>query len=264
MCENWSGIIVDDHETVMPVPWKKKFGIKYCYEVPFMQQFGFFSEKKTVLAGSLFASLTQVWKYGDYSFNFQNKVQFPDAESCANFIIDLSQSYELIAAKYNMYLRNYLKKESLGFFTYGPGADFDRPIQLYKKHYRERIPHVKDKDFDNFRSLCTRLQANDQLLVREVTDPKKCLLASALILKDDKRLYNIINIITEEGRKVEANHLLYDQLFREFAGSGLIFDFEGSDLSGVKFFYEKFGPQNQPYTKIRFNHLPFPVRFFKR
>jgi hypothetical protein len=106
------------------------------------------------------------------------------------------------------------------------------------------------------------LWAKRQVLIRKVTDRENTLLALVLMLKDDKRLYNIINVITEEGRKIESNHFLYDQVLSEFAGSGLTFDFEGSDLPGVKFFYEKFGATNQPYSKIRFNHLPFPFRFF--
>ena len=46
ICENWSGIILNDYEAVMPVPWKKKFGIIYCYEVPFIQQLGWFSNNE--------------------------------------------------------------------------------------------------------------------------------------------------------------------------------------------------------------------------
>jgi len=73
-----------------------------------------------------------------------------------------------------------------------------------------------------------------------------------------------MNSTTAAGRKTEANHFLFDNIFKEFAGSQLIFDFEGSDIAGVKSFYEKFGVINQLYYKLHFNHLPFPLNKLKR
>lgn len=263
MCENWIGLIMNDYETVMPVPWKKKFGIVYAYAVPFVQQLGFFPGQNKQENDLLSEKFFQLFKYGDYSFNFQNNIQLPQQQCCTNLIIDLSLSYENISANYNTYLWNYLKKFLTEKLIYGPGTDVDNAVHLYKQYYGDRFAHVKDRDFKNFGSLCNMLVEKEQVLIRKVTDQENSLLALVLILKDDKRLYNIINVITEEGRKIEANHFLYDQLLKEFASGNLIFDFEGSDLPGVKFFYEKFGAINQPYSKISFNRLPFLFRFLK-
>ena len=264
MCENWSGIVVNDYETVMPIPWRKKFGIVYTYDVPFIQQLGIFSGQNIEEAGLLLNKFLQLFKYGDYSFNFQNRIQFTQQKSCTNFIIDTSFSYDGIAANYNVYLRNFLKRSSIEQLICQPSTDIDEAVNLYKQYYRDRVKHVKDKDFDNFISLCKMLPAMNQVLIRKVTDRENSLLALVLMLKDDKRIYNMINVVTEAGRRIEANHFLYDQVLREFAGSGMVFDFEGSDLSGVKFFYEKFGAINQPYSRIHFNRLPFPFIFFKK
>ena len=46
MAENWDAIIMNDYEAVMPLTWKKKFGIKYLYQPAFIQQGGIFSRKK--------------------------------------------------------------------------------------------------------------------------------------------------------------------------------------------------------------------------
>jgi hypothetical protein len=72
-----------------------------------------------------------------------------------------------------------------------------------------------------------------------------------------------MNCTTLEGRKTEANHFLFDSILKEFAGSSLLFDFEGSDISGVKNFYEKFGTTNQPYCKLHFNNLPKVIKWIK-
>jgi hypothetical protein len=32
MAENWSALVSDDYQYVMPLTWNKKFGIKYLYQ----------------------------------------------------------------------------------------------------------------------------------------------------------------------------------------------------------------------------------------
>ena len=90
------------------------------------------------------------------------------------------------------------------------------------------------------------------------------IVAAALLLKDNKRIYNIMNVVTEEGRKKEANYFLMNNIIQEFAGTELIFDLEGSDLPGVKSFYQKFGAINQPYFHWHFNDLPWYIKLVKK
>jgi hypothetical protein len=54
------------------------------------------------------------------------------------------------------------------------------------------------------------------------------------------------------------------EILKEFSGRNLLFDFEGSDLPGVKEFYECFGPIDQPYFHYHFNDLPFPLNLVKK
>ena len=68
----------------------------------------------------------------------------------------------------------------------------------------------------------------------------------------------------DAGRKTGANHLLFDNIIREYSGKNLILDFEGSDIGGIKSFYKKFGAVNQPYFTWHFNKLPWPLRLFKQ
>lgn len=46
MAVNWDGLVLGDYEAVMPLTWKKKWGIKYLYQPAFFQQGGIFSSKK--------------------------------------------------------------------------------------------------------------------------------------------------------------------------------------------------------------------------
>jgi hypothetical protein len=46
LADHWPGIVLNDYEMVMPVAWRKKLGIRYCYHVPFIQQFGYICVEK--------------------------------------------------------------------------------------------------------------------------------------------------------------------------------------------------------------------------
>jgi len=63
-----------------------------------------------------------------------------------------------------------------------------------------------------------------------------------------------LNATTEDGRKSAANHFLIDQLIREFCEEEWLLDFEGSDLEGVKHFYQSFIP---PINLLPLPHQPF-------
>lgn len=261
MADNWSGIAVNGYEAVMPVPWKKKFGIRYCYDVPFIQQLGIFSASNTNYEALFLQQLFSFCKYGDHNFNYSNNVK---ANSKTNCIIDLSSGYENIFNNYKDDLVNNIKKASKQELVYTKSSDYKNAIDIYKTTYGNRLTNTIETDYKNFETLCDHLHQQEKLLVRSVTNTSNKLLSVALFIKDDHRIYNIMNSTFEAGRKTEANHFLLDQVIKEFAGSNLIFDFEGSDIPGIKSFYEKFGAINQPYYSLHFNKLSPLIRWIKK
>lgn len=262
VADNWDGIVLNDYEVVMPVPWRKKAGIRYCYDVPFVQQLGYFSSSSAekyhaLLIDQLFAFC----KYGNYNFNYKNR--FESAKSCTNYILELATGYEKINERYNDDLLNNLKKAMKQSFIYREES-YEIAIDMYKELYGKRLPALMEKDYENFKKLCSYLIQQGDIVVRKVSNMNNDLLAVALLLKDRHRLYNLMNSTTDAGKKTGANYFLYDQVFSEFASSNFLFDFEGSDIPGVKSFYEKFGAVNQPYYRLHFNRLPFPLKLLKR
>jgi len=262
MSDNWSGIIVNDHEIVMPICWRKKFGIKYLYDVPFIQQLGWYSKKDAENETALLKVLFKFFKYGDYSFNYKNKISEKNF-LCTNYVLHLSQMHEEIQKNYSADLHNNLKKAAKENFIYA-NENIDAAIELHKTLYNQRFQHVSENDFSNFLKLAKFLEKEKNAFARKISNHKNEILSIALLLKDEKRIYNLMNSTTEIGRKNSANHFLFDNILKEFSGTNLIFDFEGSDIEGIKNFYENFGAVNQPYAKMHFNHLPFPLKLLKR
>ncbi len=265
MCDNWNGIVVNDYEAVMPLPWRKKLAVRYTYHVPFIQQLGWIGKIDSKLVKEFVKLLFSFCKYGEYAFNYSNNIlpHTPNSELRNNFIIDLNHEYKFIKSNYKADLNYNLKKADKENLQYKSGS-IDEAILLFQSLYGKKLPNIRKADFKNFKKFCASPDANYSVIVRSVSDANEHLLAIALLLKDNKRLYNVMNSTTNEGRKTEANHFLFDCILQEFAEHKLILDLEGSDVPGIQIFYQKFGAVNQPYYKLHFNNLPLPWRLLKR
>ena len=264
MTDNWHGIIVNDYNCVMPVPWRKKLGIRYSYDVAFVPQLGWFSKELFLTTDILTAKLFEFVKYGDYTFNYSNKI--PAGNTLTkhhNYILDLSSGYEMLEKKFSSDVRTNIRNAHKNDFSYSV-CEVTEPVDVFIKLYNQRLQHITDDDYKKFKSLTNTLQKKTKAFARKVLSSSGELLSTILIFKDDTRLYNIMNSTTAAGKKMDANYFLLTELWKEFEGQQLIFDFEGSDIPGVKKFYEKFGSINHPYSMLHFNHLPFPLNILKR
>lgn len=265
MADNWSGIVMGDYEAVMPVPWRKKWGIRYTYDVPFIQQLGWFCQSNNCNVEQLLHRLFKFVRYGSYSFNFYNKLNNNNLISNNNFLINLAAPYTHIQSHYKTDAVNNLKKASRNNLIIQP-CGIDVAIKMYKNEYQPRLLNTKEKDYQHFAALCNALEEQQMVFGRQVFDEaQNQILSTGLFLRDNRRIYNLMNTTTEQGKLKSANHVLIDSVLKEFAGTGLLFDFEGSDIPGIKQFYEKFGAINQPYPRLqKYNLLPFPASLLKR
>lgn len=260
LADNWTGIVLNDYEQVMPVGWRRKFGIRYSYEIPFLQQLGIFCGKKISEEKPFLEALFSVCRYGYYPFNFDNSIG--GTRSFVNFILPLDGSYEDLSKGFSTDVLQNIRRATANEPDYEKG-EIDEAFYYYKKLYGKQTG-ITDEQFEKFRKLCVFIGENDKIIVRKVSSAGGSLLAIALLPVDSKRMYNVMNSTLPEGKTSEANYYLLSRLWMEFEGTGMTFDFEGSDIPGVKEFYRKFGGINQPYHKLHFNHLPWPVRLLRK
>jgi len=264
MADHWHGLILDDYESVLPLPWRKKYGIRYLYTPAFMQQLGLIGAQ-TIDADTLIQTVYSFASYGDYLFNFTNHSieNFLTCKNNNNYILDLSAGYDSINNQYKTNLLRNLNRAPSGNLQYSASENIHTAIDLHQQLQAKNIPHITVDDYDRFKKLVLLLQEQEQSIIRAVKNKTGDILSVALLLKDHRRIYNIINATTEEGKNTNANHFLMDQIIQEFAGLNLILDFEGSNIPGVKNFYEMFAAINQPYFHWHFNKLPWPLTLLK-
>lgn len=264
MCENWEAFIIDDYSCIMGLPWKKKAGIKYAYAAPFVQQLGVIGNHQTVSYQDLVGEIKKTFKYGDIFFNYSNFPPLAPIVQNTNFVLDIHKSYDELEQNFSTDLKKNLKQARKNKLFVSADYSFEMAIQLFRKYYQARMPYVTEDSYKKFTRLCNALYKKQMVLTRAVLNNEKEILAIALLLKDNKRIYNLMNTTTMPGRKLKANHFLINEIIKEFSHTNLLFDFEGSDLAGVKEFYQNFGPANQPYFHYHFNFLPFPLNLAKK
>ena len=264
LADNWHGIVLNDYDCIMPVPWRKKMGIRYCYDVPFIQQLGYFSTTKNIDHHALLDILFKFIKYGHYNFNYNNTAiaDLQKIKRTTNFIIELTDK-ETITNNFTKGFRQSLQNATGNDLTYLT-ASHDEAIEMYRNLFKHHLESITATDYNNLLQLAGILAPQNKCIARKIINKAGVTISIALLLKDEKRLYNIINATNEEGRKTEANYFLYSQLFFEFAGKGLLFDLEGSELPGVKSFYKKMGARDQPYYRMHINKLSFPLNLIRR
>jgi hypothetical protein len=272
----WDALILGDYQAVMPLTWKKKWGVRYLYQPPFTQQLGIFSPHPIPpsLVETFLAGLRRHFRFAEIFLNYGN----PHAtlKACTNFILPLDKAYQHIAGNYKKDLVHNLSVAARSPLRYVKDFDLQTSLSLYQQLYQERTPHVKAQDYRNFEKLCVFLQDKGRdevrdeerdkgrLLVRAATDEGGQPLALAVLPTIAGRMHLLQSTTLPLGRQAEANHFLLDSLVREMADSRRILDFEGSDLPGIAHFYANFGARDQPYFFYRYNGLPWPFRLLRR
>jgi len=262
MAVDWDALVLGDYQMVMPLTWRKKWGMRYLYQPSFTQQLGIFSastiDKETIDA--FISSLKKEFSFAEIFLNYRNEGPFA---AQPNFILPLYESYDKIYVQYNEELNRNLQYANKYELRYEKTHDYKSIINTYKELYGERTPHVDDEDYGRFASLCAELETRNQLVIREVWGTNDEPLAMAIFARDRERLYYLLPVTLPNGRTLQANHFLVDQAIREFCGQKLILDFEGSTLPGVARFYKKFGATDQPFYFFKHNKLPPPFSWFK-
>lgn len=260
MSPGWDALEMNGYESVMPLTWKKKFGIRYLHQPSFTQQLGIFGPGKfdEILIKPFLDKAFKVFDFAEINLNFANTYKAADKQK-SNFFLPLNKPFEEIEKNFHKEIKREVRKNRL---LYLPSEKYNNVILLFKSLYNKKTS-FKRQQYERFSMLCDFLSKQDSLIVRKVEDEKGQLLSSAILFSDKKRLYYILAATTDEGRKVKANYFLLYNLIKEYSEQDRIFDFEGSDIPSIQFFFKKFGPLEEKYPFIVHNNLPLFAKKLK-
>jgi hypothetical protein len=264
MADNWDALVLNDYEAVMPLPWRKKYGVHYLYQPAFIAQLGLFGNNINAdLLSNFFQAIPKKFRYWDFSLNHQNLFVLKDYPlyQRSNFVLPLNQPYEVLYEQYRENIKRNIKKAK----AYGCYLKRDVAVEsiIELAQQQSQQSETTEKDFKNIALLYKKLQQQSKAVTYGVFSQQDELLASCALFFSHNRAYYILVGNHPNGRTLGASHALIDTFIKDYAGQNLLLDFEGSDLRNLAFFYSSFGATEQNYAAIRLNRLPWWVKWVK-
>ena len=262
MAVNWDALIIDDYEAVLPLPWKKKFGIYYLYTPRFTSPLAIYGQIPASI--ELKHILNHVpGKFRLWDLNLSNDLSAFSASAVKrkNHLLHLLPSYDTLRKNYRASYRNLLNQAEEAGQQVSKEISIETIIQLTAE--KNIIKGTSADDYSRFHSLYKYLEKKGEAVCYGNFSPEKNLLAAAVFFIAQNRIYYMLAWNNEEGRQKGASHQLLDAIIKENAGKDIWLDFEGSDIPGIAFFFEGFGAQPEYYYYLRENRLPWWCKWMK-
>lgn len=262
MAGDWDALVLTDYQAVMPLPWRRKWGIHYIYQPFLTAQLGVFGNNLLAeTIASFLQAIPKKFRYWDFPLNHKNlfaSTGFPFYERL-NFVLQLQQPYEALYKNYRENIRRNIRKSKEYGCTLTTDVSIDMIVELTRFQAKDSAP----ADFDSFKRLFQQQKEKGRAKAYGILSSTGQLLASAAFLFSHKRAYYILVGNHPNGRTLGASHALIDGFIRDHANQDLWLDFEGSDIGNLAFFYSSFGAQEEKYAAIRLNRLPWCIRWMK-
>lgn len=247
----WEALVIDDYRVVLPLPKLSRLGIlPATVRPPYTQQLGPYGQLRR---GDTNRLLKQVPRTFQIALPLRPSVsakEVPDRyrqRRRINYVIDLSRPFEEIRKAFPRTLQNFLRKTQ--------DQDHITPMESgpFIELTRERLGDRKGIKVKHFRYL--------QALIDGVTErglggcyqlsEEGELLAAGFFPTLNRRTINIAPVSTPLGLKRRGMSRLLSLIMRQHSGQpGAVFDFEGSELPGVREYFAKFGSVDEGYLLV--------------
>lgn len=264
MSPGWNAIVSGNYESIMPLTWRRKWGITYLYQPFLAAQLGIFGKEITASKVKLFInSIPKNVKYVDIYLNEGNEIVSSDTiYHRANFLLDLGKSYEHLRTHYSEnILRNIRKAEQVNYVA-KRGIPETEIIELALSQMKKRDRHTEN-NFHSFKKLYSELRSRGMAETYGIYSREGELMSSCIFFRSHRRAYYILVGNNPAGRTTGSSHFLIDAFIKDNAGSDFILDFEGSDIESLARFYSGFGAKKVMYPGVRINRLPWLARVVK-
>ena len=245
--DQWDALVYGDYDAVMPLPYRKKWGIIPYVYLPFLcQQLGVFtSDIHAPKTMDWIESIPTRFRFVDYLFHSGS--QLADSyQLYPNYLLDISGDYSMINSAYNQNRQRDLSKAEKAGLSMELSMDNSQFIDLLATHSDHYNYESGWKD--KFMSLIREGSKKEAIQLAFVRSPQNDILHILLFAVFKDRLYYLVPVsVNPLGRETGAASFQVDQLIRKYAGKLQYFDFEGSRLPGVARFFESFGAQPRHY-----------------
>jgi hypothetical protein len=296
--QQWGAIIINNYEFICPFPFLKKKGISLIYVPAFVQQLNPIGDQEKLEKllrlnnnwGRFLSCIPPKIKYIEWQWNTNLSAlfNFSPAEQPStlvlqkegqqhellknslfsfyqrsNYTLPLGGSYTALEEKFRNNVKRNLKKaeaQQLQFETHIPIQDI---LNLAVFSLQLKAP-IQQNDQEKIIRAFEQFKQKGMAFSTGIRHPNGQLLAGAGFFEWNNRVYYLIVGNHPNGKTLGASHALLAKtmqwLIEEKARKNTIFDFEGSDLPTLAFFYNSFGAEQETYWRYKINRLPKWIR----
>lgn len=267
VCDNWSGLILNDYEAVFPIVWASKYRIKYIYQPFFTRYFGIFSKAKVTdkLSNDFIQAIPEEFKYIEFCLHEENAVSTKEIEKKERKyqFVDLNKPYDNVFKSYSENAKRSIKKAIKSKAEIKEGIESNEIVELFKRTKGRELEVFGTKDYQRLLGLMDVFQKDKGAETVAVYDAEGNLCAAGFFIKYKNRYIFLKSGVTEYGKTHGYMHLLFDHFIKKHSESECILDFGGSSVESVARFYKNFGAKDCVYLQVKKNRLPKLVNWIK-
>jgi hypothetical protein len=244
--KNWSALVLNDYEAVMPLPLKSKMGLTYVQQPFWTQQLGVFP-KQEITAGLVDSFLENIPKklaMVSINLNETNFIETQNLESKTNLTVNLNTSFEELRTAFSSNTkRNCNKAKKVGLTIDFESKDVTEYISFFKAHIKNPVTEFHYSSLEQIITESLKKRKGFIALVKSENE----IIAASFILKSNNRLIYRTGTSNQKGKDTKAMFFLVESLIKKYQNKNYLLDFEGSEIEGVARFYKGFAAQNRPY-----------------
>lgn len=262
---NWEALVDDATGAIMPLTWRRKWGINYLFTPYSVQQLGVFAPTMDdAVSAPMLEAIPKRFRYWDIWLNADMHARASGGDVLhenANQLLDLGPGIDVLRAAYSEGHRRNLRKArpnddardvSTGAF-----------VDLFMRTTGARFGNVPPGADVMLRTLLRAAHERGQCRIPAIWQDEEAI-AAVCFIQWEGRIILLKSARDERGQEQRAMFHLVDAEIAQHAGSGRLFDFAGSNTPSVARFNAGFGARSTVYLRLVRNRLPPPLRWLKR
>lgn len=265
VCANWDVFVLNDYEAVMPIPWKKKFFIKYVYTPRRVLELGIFSEGH-IDENEFLITLFDSFNYVNLRTNCANSFSMFEEyrKEKKQHFLSLKEGYKAIYLKYKKDRKKDLKKAVKADLVEKWGDAPGNLILLFRSNVGKRFKRMNERDYLIMKNVLDISIKKGVGEIMSVFDKNNQLVASGFFVKNKREVTILFSATDLKNRKNGANTFLIDRAIYKYQNTVHKFGFGGSSIPSIAKFFESFGAHKNHYFDLSYNNLPKFLKFFKK
>ncbi len=241
----WDALILDDYQAVMPLPFRKKFGLHYVYQPRFAQQLGVYSQEK-INVTEFIKNIPKKFIKTSQNLNSSNNLQHIKTTEFTNFVLPLSDSYPNLYQNFDKNTRRNISKFHKTDIEILKHEDFEKAVNFKVRHAKHDFDENAGEILKNVFSF---IQKKHKLFVYEALNTNKDSIAYVTFTEADNRIYYPMSEALSEAKENSVTFGIFNKIIKENAGFGKTLDFEGSNIEGIARFFKGFGAIEENYYR---------------